>query len=469
LNYLYFIILISLFSVILFFGNSLGVNVLLFVVPYTIFTVYMLIKKKKLKNKKALLFMIPIFILSANYLIYDNIFQVLNFFILPVLYGMMLMYSVKTSFNLATILEEVCELYIMPLCPKFIRNFYNILLNDLNKKINLSKNNKKRLLSLFIIIPIVVIVLALLISADLQFKNLFSGLFSIFDGSSVILLLCRLFMFIITCTYIGAFFNYLLFNYKDNKKVISSNKKDDLFTIKTLLIILNIIYIVFDIIQIRSLLFHKLDSGIVYSEYARSGFFQLMFISFINLGLLLITKQYKDNNIVKHMSLVMVFLTMIILCSSFYRMYMYDMAYGYTVLRLFVYIILITEFLMFIPTIAYIYNSKINILKHYIIITISIYTFINLFSIDFIIAHNNIDRYKRMKKIDIDYLMNYNSDNINELYKLYNKIENDEYRKKLYDYLLEYKDYINSDNDSIFEFNLSKNKAKEVLKNIDKK
>jgi hypothetical protein len=378
------------------------------------------------------------------------------------------MYSLKESFNLATIMEEVCELYIMPFWYKYIRNFYNILFNDISKKIKVSRNNKKRLLSLIIIVPVVLIVLALLISADLQFKSLFNNLFFMFDVSSFTRLIFRIILFVITCTYIGSFFNYLLFSYKERNKNISSNKKSDLFTIKTLLIILNIIYIVFDIIQIRSLLFRQLDAGIVYSQYARSGFFQLMFISFINLGLLLITKQFKDDSFVKHMSLIMVFLTLIILCSSFYRMYMYDMAYGYTILRLFVYIILITEFLMFIPTIIYIYNSKIKILKHYIIITLSVYTFINLFSIDYIIAHNNINRYKRSGKIDIYYLMNGNADNINELYKLYNNIEDEKYKKDLYSYLSDYKFFMDKDH-SIFEFNLSKNNAKEVLKKLDNK
>ena len=75
----------------------------------------------------------------------------------------------------------------------------------------------------------------------------------------------------------------------------------------------------------------------------------------------------------------MVFLTLIIIVSSFLRMNLYEQAYGYTLLRLGVYFILITEGILLIPTIIYILKSKFNVLNYYMIITIAIYLFVNLF------------------------------------------------------------------------------------------
>ena len=103
-------------------------------------------------------------------------------------------------------------------------------------------------------------------------------------------------------------------------------KKRDLFTIKFLFIVLNIIYVVFDFIQIKSLLLHSVASNINYAEYARQGFFQLMIVSVINIAIILISKKFenKDNEkefkFIKAMGILMVLLTIVIIISSFLRM-----------------------------------------------------------------------------------------------------------------------------------------------------
>ena len=93
-------------------------------------------------------------------------------------------------------------------------------------------------------------------------------------------------------------------------------------------------------------------------------------------------------------------------------MNLYEQAYGYTLLRLGVYITLFTEVVLLIPTVMYILKDKMNVLNYYVIIITVVYTFINLFSVDTIIARRNIDRYYQKQDIDIEYLSNYHSDNI---------------------------------------------------------
>ena len=67
--------------------------------------------------------------------------------------------------------------------------------------------------------------------------------------------------------------------------------KLDIDTIQMLFVVLSIIYVIFDFIQIKSLMFHSVSSNINYAEYARQGFSQLMFVSVINLGLILFSKK----------------------------------------------------------------------------------------------------------------------------------------------------------------------------------
>ena len=187
-----------------------------------------------------------------------------------------------------------------------------------------------------------------------------------------------------------------------------------------------------------------------------------MLISIINIVIILFSKKSEEKNYTKIMSLLTVLLTLIIIVSSFYRMFLYEQAYGYTLLRLGVYIILITEVILLIPTIIYIFNKKINILKYYLIITLFVYSLVNCFSIDRVIAENNIKRYERTGKIDLNYLENGDYDNLNQLRELSKKIEEDNCiitQEK--DVLKEYIKLMDKKNKfNILEYNISKETAK---------
>ena len=158
----------------------------------------------------------------------------------------------------------------------------------------------------------------------------------------------------------------------------------------------------------------------------------------------------------------MVLFTFVIICSSFFRMYMYESAYGYTLLRLLVYVTLITLTILLLPTIWYILGLKINILKHYMIIIITIYTILSLLPVNSFIAYNNINRYYKTGKIDIEYLENYSSDNITLLTDLYKKTEDDNIKTELKYYFKDIKTSIKIND--FKKFNISKAKA---LKNIN--
>ena len=194
-----------------------------------------------------------------------------------------------------------------------------------------------------------------------------------------------------------------------------------------------------------------------------------MFISVINLIIILLSKSTKETKYNKAMSTTMIFLTLIIIASSFIRMYLYETTYGYTILRLGVYIILITEVLLLIPTLIYIFNPKFKILRSYLYITIFVYTFINLFSIEKIITENNIKRYYIKDDIDIEYLENYNYDNIPELYKLFKKTDDEELKKEIVFYFYNMKNNMKFENDSIFEYSYSKDQAKKILNKLKAK
>lgn len=459
-----YILLICIYNSILFFGKKFGLNVILFNVPLLIFITYTLKKNKKINNKKGLLFMIPILLLSISYLIYDNtFFKLFNLIVIILLFALTYIYTMKKTSRISEIILDIIKILCMPLT--CIGRFYRVVKMKLDNIFKLSDSNKSKLKSILIVIPIVIIILLLLTSADMIFNNIFSNMFKFTKNISIGRIIGRTISIIILFTYLGSSINYILFDYSKEKAETVKETKIDNFTIKLLLSILNIVYIVFDFIQIRSLILHQGLTNINYAEYARSGFFQLMFISVINIIIILISKKTKeDTNYNKVMSILMILLTFIIIVSSFLRMYMYEQAYGYTLLRLLVYVSLITETILLIPTLVYIINPKVKILNYYITIIVTIYTLLSLCPVDYFIAKNNIDRYYKTKKIDVDYLINFSTDNIPLLCDVYDDLvfEKD-YKKDNFNRYLKYM-YKNNKSDSIFEYNISRNKSTKVLK-----
>lgn len=458
-----YILIISIYNSILFFGKRFGLNVILFNIPLLTFLYNILRRNKKINNKKGLLFMIPIILLSTSYLIYDNIFfKIFNIFVIIALFMLMYVYTMKKDSKISELIIDVIKLMFLPL--SHIDKYYRVVKIKIDSIITLSETNKKKIKSLFVVMPIIITILFLLSSADMIFNNIFK----IFNKIPLDNTIERIISVTILFTYLGSTINYLLFGFlNSDDKTNNKSYKIESYTIKLLLTILNIIYIVFDFIQIRSLIFHHGLSNINYAQYARSGFFQLMCISIINLIILLVSKKAKqDTKYNKTMSIIMIFLTFIIIISSFLRMYMYESAYGYTLLRLLVYVTLITETVLLIPTLVYIINPKINILNCYVIITVTAYTILSLSPVDYFIAKNNISRYYKVNKIDMNYLQNYSTDNIPLLYDFYNNIEK-KGDKYYYNNLKNYFKYMYkmNKNDSIFEYNISRSRAVKLLKN----
>ncbi|MBR4178143.1 MAG: DUF4173 domain-containing protein [Bacilli bacterium] len=465
-------LLLAIWNVILFYGKDFGISVLLFIVPLLIYFYFLFKKNNLIKNKKGLLFMIPIVILSMTFFIFNsNTFNVLNPLVIIGLILLMYIFTVKPIYNVKNIIIDMFRLLFKPWC--FIGKFYRKCTSNI--KLNMSDKTKKILKALLIVLPIVIVVLILLSNADMIFDKLFSSIFSrikdwftleIFDS-----LLGKLFVGIIVLFAIGSTSLYIINAYHKEEDKKKEKRFKDIYTIKLLVTILNIIYVIFDFIQIKSLMLHNVTYGINFAEYARQGFFELMFVSFINLAVILASKKFdinnkKDKKYINIMSVVMVVLTLIIIASSFMRMHLYETAYGYTVLRLLVYVTLITEALLMIPTVMYIFNSKFNIVKSYMIIMISVYCIINYINIDYLIAYKNVNKYYTDNKIDLNYLANYESDNIPILIDLYKNTKNEEMRSALFDYFIDVME--NNKRSSIFEYNISKSRCIRMIKELDK-
>lgn len=272
----------------------------------------------------------------------------------------------------------------------------------------------------------------------------------------------RLILIIIVFIYLASFFDNIITNFKIEKEFKENNELKDNTTIKMILTTLNIIYLVFSIIQIKALIIR--DENINYADYARQGFFQLMIISVLNLIMILIAKRkdYKDNNYTNIMCLFMVFFTFILIITSAIRMYFYEQAYGYTFLRLAVYFTLLTEAILLIPTILYVVNKKKKLLKTYFSIIVTMYVIINLVNIDNIIASRNVTRYLETGKIDMAYIENNTgTDAIKQIIRILQSDKDENGTKQIASiYLVNTYEKLNNENSDFRDFNISKALAK---------
>ena len=481
------VLFLAIWMIALFFEKTIGMSMILFSVPLTIFLIRILEKNNRIKNKKAKLLLIPIVLLSLTYGLFNNaFFRAINIIIIPCLIVIMIigLFNEKSIVN-TKLFGKTITGFFGPLGQ--FGNYFDRFILIVKEKFNIRKKTKgsgkikKVIKAILITLPIVIVILALLSSADEVFSNIFNVVFDkigdFFSKITIHAVVARILLTVLSFIYFASFFDYFVYEYKENEDIEKKDKKtNDNYTIKMILVALNVIYLLFCYIQIKSLFLKNVD--INYANYARQGFFQLMIVSIINLVTILIAKKrenkddVKTNKFINYMSLAMIVFTFIIVISAAVRMFFYESQYGYTLLRLLVYCTLFTESVLFIPTVFYILDKKIDLAKSYFIIIISIYVCMNYMNFDNLIAKRNVDRYIETGKIDMYYLeKNTGTDAVSQILRLIDtdarneaKVKNDagKYLKNMYYKLQrEEKDFRN--------FNVSKLVAEKSILNSKSK
>ena len=466
-------------------------NVLLFTIPIIWITTKLL--KGNIKNKKALLISIPIIVLSSTYFIFDNLtFYLINIVLIPILYLIMVIWAIS-DFQIKSIIYKIILMIFEPL--NYIGDVIRAVLKEFNPKEKdeqigekKEKNNIFKAVCFTGIIALIVI--GLLCSADNEFAKIFSTIFKDINIFNVSELTGRIIIIIIAFFYFAGFFMNMLDKENGLKEFEKDEKaeKKESYTIRMMITVLNLVYLVFCFTQIKVLF---TEQNIKYSEFARKGFFQLMIVSLINIVMILkannknLKETEKQEKYKKTMCIVMVIFTLIIIISAFARMTLYQQNYGYTRLRILVDYTLITEIILLIPTIIYILKNKIDLIKTYFVIIITMYCLVNFINIDKIIMKNNFNRYKETGYIDLNYIMEMNnSDLIEQLLELkdtefkysekaYSQSDTDKQeiqeqigkqQRELNGYLASWKKSFNETH-TLAEFNLPKMRAKSILNN----
>ena len=186
----------------------------------------------------------------------------------------------------------------------------------------------------------------------------------------------------------------------------------------------------------------QLPGNVTYAEYAREGFFQLLTVAIINVLVIvlleLLNKSGRMNQrLMEELTLLM---TIIMSVSAFYRMHLYEQSYGYTRLRLLVFMFLVFLIAFMIILILYLVSYSSVFLKIITIFVVTVYIGASWVNVDGNVARMNIERYYETGEIDIDYLVYLSKDAKKNIFEfkeaepeLFVNIKEDKYRG---DYLL---------------------------------
>lgn len=415
-----------------FFRGEVGISYLVFLSTFYAIFFYRFRGFSYAHQRFGYLVLICIWLLAASYFINDNhVFNALNILAIPALVFFHLV--VVTGPKSIRWNKPAFITYIFSKLGAAIK--YNFLfLSFLGKffKQGVEESRfivwKKVVAGILISLPVLFIILGLLMSADTQFEKMMGDIPNWFDtlDSEIVLRI------IVVLFFTFAFFGILqtLFKKQINAVIHTADKpliKIDAISTITVLVLINLVYVLFTIVQFKYFFSGTLQGDFTYAEYARKGFFELLFVTLINLTITVIVLTFVDQTkgFIKKFNQVLltilVLLSAVLLSSAFLRLSMYEEAYGFTFIRVMAHSFMIFLVVIFLYTLVKIWIEKLSLFHFYFISALLYYTIMNVINVEQIIVTKNIERYEQSGKIDLVYLSSLSHTGILGLIDLYEK------------------------------------------------
>jgi hypothetical protein len=167
-------------------------------------------------------------------------------------------------------------------------------------------------------------------------------------------------------------------------------------------------------------------AGLTYAEYARRGFFELVAVAVLALGLLLalewvtVRSGARQHRLFRGLALALVALVGVMMFSAYSRMDLYQSAYGYTPLRVYVSV--------FIPWLAGVFGFFVLMLFRarerifslgVLLCAIGFVGHLNMMNVEGTIAQRNIDRYRAGESLDGQLLWSFSVDAFAPMWGMY--------------------------------------------------
>ena len=157
--------------------------------------------------------------------------------------------------------------------------------------------------------------------------------------------------------------------------------------------------------------------GPTFAEYARGGFWQLLVVTGLTLLVIAAAGRWAPRRstgervLIRALLGALAALTLVIVASALYRMQVYQQAYGYTRLRVFVFAVEIALGVLFLLVIAAGVRLRTGWLPQ-AVVAVGVLTLLGLAVLDpdRFIADRNIDRYETSGRLDVQHLSTLSAD-----------------------------------------------------------
>lgn len=293
------------------------------------------------------------------------------------------------------------------------------ILRSLWKK-DMDRENKRAvnqiLIGVLIAAPILVVVFALLISADLIFASYVEDLIKWIERIEFWRFFWHAVLVAVMLYYLFGYFWSLTYppdriDQDPMTRFRARNVAPMVFV--TVIGLLCALYAVFTLIQ-SSYLYTgvatwRLPEGYTYAEYARRGFFEMIAVTGINMLLILISLPQGEAAPEKKKT-VRVFATVLwafslnMLFVSVYKMILYIDAYGFTRLRIFVLAIQLVLALSLGAQLLRIWRLRVPFIRIAATAAVCVYLFLAFVNMDALIVRGNLALYNRTGRIDTEYM-----------------------------------------------------------------
>lgn len=258
-------------------------------------------------------------------------------------------------------------------------------------------------------VPAMIILSLLLASADMVFRNMMDVIIKEFLNPVTISLVgiqtaaWTLILYCLVCsTYAG-----------DISDETADRRVCSPVAAISFMSMIGLVYLVFSIIQVVYLFMGKgsLPWGMTYSEYARQGFFQLLFVAILNLAMVLICLKYCKKHVLLNAVLLIISLcTYVMIASAIYRMVLYVQQYHLTFLRVLVLWFLAMLVVLMAGVVILIFNNEFLLFRFCLVTVAVFYLGFAWMKPDYIVAKYNVEHGALADTGNLDYYRSLSAD-----------------------------------------------------------
>lgn len=252
-------------------------------------------------------------------------------------------------------------------------------------------------------VPMVIILAVLLASADMVFQSMLDDIIEQFLNPFTVFMVvfevvaAALCMYCMVCSAFAREIPEEPKSFRNGEPVLAISFMG----------LIGLVYLVFCAIQVMYLFLGKgtLPAGMTYADYARQGFFQLLFVALLNLVMVLMClKYFRGNVILNGVLLIISICTYVMIASAVYRMVLYVQQYQLTRLRFLVLWFLAMMVVLMAGVVVLIFRNHFPLFRYCLTVVTVFYIVLAFARPDYQIARYNLAHGDRAAQIQKMYL-----------------------------------------------------------------